>query len=80
MIKVIVDNPTDAVEKLNSDMEKIHQWASKWLVTFNFSKSEALLFSRKHNRPHHSPIYMNQQPINEVKLHKHLGIIFSSDC
>lgn len=23
---------------------------------------------------------MNQQPINEVNLHKHLGITFSSDC
>ena len=76
----IVDNPTDAAEKINSDMEEIHQWASKWLVTFNPSKSESLLFSRKHNRTHHSPIYMNQQPINEVNLHKHLGITFSSDC
>ena len=60
-------------------MEKIHQWASKWLVTFNPSNSESLLFSRKYNRPHHSPIYMNQQPVNEVNLHKHLGITFSSD-
>ena len=77
---VIVDNPTDATEKFNSDMEKIYQWASKWLVTFNPSKYESLLFSRKHNRPHHSPSYMNQQPINEVNLHKHLGITFSSDC
>ena len=77
---VIVDNPTDAAEKLNYDMEKIHQWASKWLVTFNPSKSESLFFSRKHNRPSHPPIYMNQQPINVVNLHKHLGIAFSSDC
>ena len=74
---VIVDNPTDATEKLNSDMEKIHQWAAKWLVTFNPSKSESLLFSRKHNGPHHSPIYMNQQPINELNLHKftHLNFV-----
>ena len=61
-------------------MEKIHQWAAKWLVTFNPSKSESLLFTRKHNRTDRSPIYMNQQPINEVYLHKHLSITFSSDC
>ena len=30
---IIVDNPIDAARKLNSDLETIHQWATKWLVT-----------------------------------------------
>ena len=44
---IIVDDPTEAAQLLNSDMEKIDQWAKKWLVRFNPAKSESLLFSRK---------------------------------
>ena len=36
---IIVDNPIDAARKLNSDLETIHQWAIRWLVTFNPSKT-----------------------------------------
>ena len=69
-----------AADQLNSDLLKIHQWATKWLVTFNPSKSESVIFSRKRNKPNHPNIFMNQQPIEEVNLHKHLGIFLSSDC
>ena len=36
---IIVDNPVDAAIELNSDLLKIHHWATKWLVTFNPAKS-----------------------------------------
>ena len=75
-----VDNPGQAAYQLNSDLDKIHQWANQWLVTFNPSKSETVIFSRKHNKPNHRNVIMDQQPIQEVNLHKHLGIIFSSNC
>ena len=29
---IIVDNPVEAANQLNSDLSKIHQWATKWLV------------------------------------------------
>ena len=77
---IIVENPVEAAYQLNSDLSKIHQWATKWLVTFNPSKSESIIFSRKRNKPHHPQLVMNQQNINEVKSHKHLGIVFSNDC
>ena len=32
---IIVDNPAEAAQMLNSDMEKINQWAKRWLVSFN---------------------------------------------
>ena len=73
---IIVDNPGQAAYQLNSDLDKIHQWANQWLVTFNPSKSETVIFSRKRNRPNHPNVIMDQQPIQEVNLHKHLGIIF----
>ena len=77
---IIVDNPIDAARKLNSDLETIHQWAIKWIVTFNPSKTESLLLSRKHNSPRHPEITMNQQPIAEVNSHKHLGITLNGEC
>lgn len=77
---IIVDNPVQAANQLNSDLLKIHHWATKWLVTFNPSKSESVIFSRKRNKPNHPNVFMDQEPIEEVNSHKHLGIFLSSDC
>ena len=77
---IIVDNPFQAAEQLNLDLQKIHRWAAKWLVTFNPGKSESILLSRKHNKPFHPPVLMDQSQITEVESHKHLGVIFSNDC
>ena len=57
---LVVDNPIDAANVLHSDFNKIHLWAKKWLVTFNPSKSECLLFSRKHNKPLHPSLSMHK--------------------
>ncbi|MCG8033229.1 MAG: hypothetical protein JAZ03_13755 [Candidatus Thiodiazotropha taylori] len=76
---LIVDDPTDAARQLNADLDKIHVWAERWLVKFNPAKSEALLLSRKINKPLHPPLLMNNEPIQEVPCHKHLGIYLSSD-
>jgi hypothetical protein len=32
---MIVDDPVDADETLNTDLTKIHDWSMKWLVKFN---------------------------------------------
>ena len=42
---IIVNNPDNAAEILNADLETIHSWAKTWLVKFNPSKSESLLVS-----------------------------------
>ena len=76
---IIVDDPTDAAEQLNIDLETINRWAETWLVKFNPSKSESLLVSRKINRNVHPPLIMNRVHINEVQHHKHLGIFLSND-
>ena len=51
-----------------------------WLVSFNPSKTEALLVSRRLFRNRHPSIYMQSLLITEVDTHKHLGIHFSSDA
>ena len=77
---IIVDNPVTAADSLNTDLKIISQWAATWLVTFNPAKTEALLFSRKLNRPQHPPLYMQNHLISEIDAHKHLGLYFTNDC
>ena len=77
---IVVDNPVTAAGQLNIDLQKISQWATTWLVSFNPTKTEAMLFSRKLNRPHHPPIFMQNHQITEVDSHKHLGLYLSNDC
>ena len=52
---IIVDNAPDAAACLNSDLDRITRWAAMWLVSFNPSKTEALLLSRKLNNLQHPP-------------------------
>ena len=42
------------------------------------SKSESLLFSRKHIKPYYPPVKLGET-ISEIDMHKHLGLIFSND-
>lgn len=77
---IIVDNPVTAAAQLNSDLTKIHDWANKWLVKFNPAKSESMIFSRKVNKPQHPAVTMNNEPVSEVNVHKHLGVYLSRDC
>ena len=67
---IIVEDPNVAAELLNADLEKIAEWALKWLVKFNPLKTESLLISRKTNTVH-PPVFMLDQQIEEVESHKH---------
>ena len=79
-LHVIVDDPIQAAEQLNLDLDKIHCWADRWLVIFNPGKSESIILSRKYNKPYHPPVLVNQTLVAEVNSHKHLSIIFSNEC
>ena len=76
---IIVENPIQAATILNSDLSQIYSRASNWLVTFNTSKTESLLFSQKLFKPLHPTLYMNQQDIITIESHKHLSIAFTND-
>ena len=65
---------------LNTDLLILSHWAATWLVLFNPTKTESLIFSRKLNKPLHPPIFMENQQIVAVESHKHLGVILSADC
>ena len=74
---IIVENPNDAATIINIDLNKIKNWAKLRLVTFNPNKIEAMLLSRKRNRPDHPTLYFDGTGIQELTSHKHLGIYFS---
>ena len=77
---IIVENPDMTAEILNMDLEKIMEWANCWLVTITPTNTESLLILRKIKRPVHPPLFMDNQVIEEVSSHKHLGIFLSNDC
>ena len=77
---IIVEDPVVAANCLNSDLNKITQWAATWLVSFNPTKTEYIIISQKSNRNRHSSIYMQNHQILEVDFHKHLGLHFSNNC
>ena len=77
---IIVEDAITAAACLNNDLDKISQWAAKWLVTFHPSKTESLLISRKTIKERHPPIFMQNHRVVEVHSHKHLGVVLSSDC
>ena len=61
----------------NHDLIIISQWAKQWLVTFNPSKTIAVLFS---NRNVQIPyLLFDNVQIQFVDYHKHLGLTFSSN-
>ena len=76
---LIVEHADIAAYTLNSDIIKITNWAKSWLVSFNPTKTESLLVSRKINKPIHPPLQMLNEQIVEVQAHRHLGIYLSND-
>ena len=63
----------EGAQALQEDIHRIEEWAEKWLITFNPTKTESLVFSRK--REVATPaLNMLDTNIEEVKEHKHLGV------
>ena len=76
----IIDDPTQSTINMNNDLQRIAELAEKWQVSFNPSKTESIRFSRKLNRPPMPNLIMNDNIINSVVSHKHLGLVLQHDC
>ena len=80
---LVIDNNQDiltSADTLNSDIRNILQWSNQWLVTFNPTKTESLLISRKRLQQPHPSLIMQDQVITQFPFHKHLGVYLSSNC
>jgi hypothetical protein len=73
-----VDNPDQAATDLNTDLQNINAWSKQWKITFSPPKTEDLIISNKRNRVH-PPLFLNDQQIELVTFHKHLGVTFTKD-
>ena len=81
-LSMVVGDPDTTGAILQTDINRIIDWANRWLVKFNPSKSESLIISRKRNKPVHPELFMSGVGIPSVqvhKVHKHLGIFISND-
>ena len=64
--------------EINNDLQILDQWAKTWLVDFNPKKTKALIISNNTNIPELN-IRFNDEPVELVDNHKHLGVTFVSD-
>ena len=53
-------------------------WSKQWLMKFNSSKTNYIMFSKKNRNIIHNPIILENQPVKCVKSLKHLGVIFDN--
>ena len=78
-IYITVDDPVQASEILNRDLDAISDWAHRWIVTFSPPKTESMLITFKARNNLHPPLFLENSTITEVKSHKHLGVTLSND-
>jgi hypothetical protein len=74
-----IDDPTVQADDLNNDLDKLHQWADLWHVSFSPPKTEELLISKKRVQCVHPPLLLGGTVIKQVPYHKHLGVFLSSN-
>ena len=75
---VSATNINDIEGILNHDLAIITNWAKMWLVKFNPSKTEAILFSYISSE-FFPNIVFDGVNVKFVKCHKHLGLTFSDN-
>ena len=76
MLLEVVDNSISSAEVLNHDLNKISEWADKWLVMMNPSITRSMTFSITKDKLNHPILSMVVCgcPIEEVVTHTHLGL------
>ena len=64
-------------ESLQQDLDTIEKWASDWCITFNASKTEEMIISRKRVQNHPPLFFMNSElkPTQNITL---LGVIITN--
>ena len=71
-------SPYTIEDVMNGDLEILDNWSKQWLVKFNPQKTKALAFSSS-SVPNDIDIKFQDEVVEFVSYHKHLGITFDSD-
>ena len=64
---------------INTDLNHLKKWSNRWLFKFNPTKTEIIIFN-VNGVECNLAFNFDQTTIDPVHTHKHLGIVFSSDC
>ena len=64
---------------LNSDLQSVTEWGSKWLVSFNSSKTQGILHSRLKGDGLQHNLQMSQRTIQESNAISLLGLTVTKD-
>jgi hypothetical protein len=64
---------------IRTDLEYLNAWSYRWLAKFNPNKTDIMIFSTRHLE-NDSIFDFNDISLSPVHMHKHLGVIFNSDC
>ncbi len=73
----ILDQPHEAISKINRDLHRINLWSEQWRVTFSAPKTHYMIFSKKIIKPIYQPLYFGGQQIQQIPQHKHIGLNFN---
>ena len=65
------DSGKECTDNLQSDIEKVLQWADKWKVLLNASKTDCLKICRVVTADR--DLHMNNEMLKNVDCHSHLG-------
>ena len=71
-------NPQNLQVIINDDLKHLHEWARRWLITFNPPKTEVLLISNT-LIDFDMQLVMNNFVLKIVDMHKHLGVALLSN-
>lgn len=77
----LVLDQVQSSNKLNSDLQKICDWAYQWKMSFNPDPSKQaveIYFSRKLKSIHPPALTFNNNNVKVCDFHKHLGLILDS--
>ena len=76
---ITVDNREKAAAQINSDLNRISQWATDWLIDFNPTKTKEMIISYKSDTHEHPHITFDNHVVSQVVNHCHLGITLSQN-
>ena len=74
-----LNDANERTVRLNQDLKLIDEWAKKWKVDFNPTKTDLLTITNKLN-PETQPLIFGDVILTETSKHKHLGIFLQIDC
>ena len=72
---IVVDNPVEAANSLNNDLDNFTQWAARSLVSFNPTKTESIIISRFLNRIQH-PLYYAKSSNSGSRLSQTPSLVY----